>query len=182
MGKRTNIDFSNHTITITKAPGLLIHNFGVPGSSLNRIRYINTTGIMAVTGDFGNWIFCREFHPSEEGGVSDQYWCEKLKIASTQKYEDYDPDLTEAEIKRHLAEEDLSDKERVYLAECLQYTEDEHTYIDFAYHHAVGGYEDGEYIPFKKRINSWLLYIFDGFDEICARLKTEKDRATIHQG
>ena len=40
--------------------------------------------LCVVTGDVGNWMFCREFHPSSKGHVSDYYWVEKLQMSSSQ--------------------------------------------------------------------------------------------------
>lgn len=174
MEKRTDIDFNKHALTVTKAPGYMVHDFGVPGSSCNRIKYINTCGILAVTGDFGNWIFNREFHPSDDGYVSDSYWCEKLKIASTQDGYEYDEDGTHKRLLAELREEeDLTEEEKEYLEECLRLTDCEFDYDYHAYQENVGRYEDGEYVVKVRRVKIWLQYIFDGFDEICRRLKEE---------
>lgn len=177
MNKRTDIDFSKHTLTVTKAPGCMVHDFGRPGSSYNRVKFINIAGIMAVTGDFGNWIFCREFHPSADGRVSDEYWCEKLRIASTQTSHEYDEDGTHKKILHELAtEEDLTPEEKEYLEECARLTDSEFGYDAFAYQENVGRYEDGEYVPKVIRVKPWLQIIFDGFEEICHRMK-EKEPA-----
>jgi hypothetical protein len=188
-GKRTGIDFSKHEVRVTHFDGLLVHHIKKPGSIHNNIRYINTNGIMAVTGDFGNWIFCREFHPSQEGGVSDGYWKEKLGIASTQKASDYSAGLTKKSIEGAInggMEEYGYKGEKLkevkeYLTACLDHVDDEHEYIAFAYHRCPG-YMDAEEIPFEKETKPWLLAVFDGFDEICRRLKngelTEPKKAT----
>jgi hypothetical protein len=72
VGSRTNFDFSEHELIITKSDGLLVHTLKHKDyNKMYRFDFINTNGIMAVTGDYGNWMFCREFHPSPDGGVSD---------------------------------------------------------------------------------------------------------------
>lgn len=181
MKKRTDIDFSKHTLTVTKAPGYMVYDFGKPGSSCNRIKFINTSGIMAVTGDFGNWIFCREFHPSEDGRVSDQYWCEKLKIASVQEPYEYDEDGTHKRLLTELKEEEeLTEEEKEYLEECLRLTDMEFDYDAYAYRQGVGRYEDSESIIKVRRVKIWLQYIFDGFDEICSRLKEQSANQLPH--
>lgn len=177
-GKRTGIDFSNHEVIITQMDGLLVHYLKKPGTICDSIRFINTHGILAVNGDYGNWIFCREFHPSQEGGVSDGYWKEKLGIASTQKASDYSPEKTRKSINEAInggMEEygykgDKLKEVKDYLTECLDYVDDEYEYIAFAYHRCPG-YMDAEEIPFEKETKPWLLAVFDGFDEICRRLK-----------
>lgn len=173
MSKRTNIDFSKHELTEIRQPGLLIHDLKIPDMFLNRVQFINTRGIMAVTGDFGNWIFDREFHPSAEGNVDDPgYWCQKLKMASTQVPGGYSAGETEKEIRRlRTEEEDLSEAEREYLNGCLIHVMDELDYTYYAYRENVGRFEDGECVPFQKERNPWLETIFDAFEEICGRIK-----------
>lgn len=177
-GKRTDIDFSKHEVLVTEVEGLLVHYLKQPGTITNCIKFINTNGIMAVIGDFGNWIFCREFHPSKEGGVSDGYWKEKLGIASTQKASDYSPRQTEIRIKEAInggMEEygykgDKLKQVKEFLTECLRYVDTEWEYVAYAYHNSPG-FLDAEEIPFEKETKPWLLAVFDGFDEICRRMK-----------
>jgi hypothetical protein len=180
MTKRTTIDFSKHEVIITKSEGLLVHDLKLPHSFINSIKFINTQGILAITGDFGNWIFCREFHPSADGYVSAGYWCEKLRIASIQKSHNFSVDETEIEIKRLLAEEeDLSEKEVDYLNGCLNNVDDwEIGYRNYAFTENAGRFEDGEYVPYEEELNIWLAYIFDGFEEICKRMKNDETSST----
>jgi len=172
MRKRIpNVDFSRHVLTEKRFEGVLIHKFGVPGSSIYMIKFINTEGILAVTGDVGNWVFCREFHPSAEGQVSDQYWCEKLKIASKQSPYEFDSDATQKEIDRLIKEEeDLTPEELEYLRN-LDPSEGEFDYTHHAYRDNVGRFNDGEYVPLVKSLNVQLAIVFDAFDEICKRMK-----------
>lgn len=106
--QRTDTDFSEHEITESHSDNAKIWKFKKPGTRVFSITFINSNGIMAVTGDAGNWIFCREFHPGGEG-VSDGYWCEKLEISSKQKSEVFSPSETKEaikeEIKRYLIED-----------------------------------------------------------------------------
>jgi len=102
LKKRTALDFSKHEIIVVKENGLLIHHLKIPKQWTNNIKFINTNNILAVTGDFGNWIFCREFHPSKDGYVSDGYWHEKLNIASTQDGKEIDWPALQKEIKTTL--------------------------------------------------------------------------------
>ena len=118
-GKRTGLDFSKHELLCTKSDELTIHHLKKPNTYYDSIKYINTQGIMAVTGDYGNWIFCREFHPSADDYVSSGYWCEKLSIASCQVYKEYDPEETEKEIKRRL-------KSKVYEDYCSEKNKEEY--------------------------------------------------------
>lgn len=191
-GKRTDIDFSEHIIIETKQEGFSVHDFRIPDTSSERILFINTNGIMAITGDFGNYIFCREFHPSPKDFVSDFYWCEKLQINSLQEYADYSPSDTEEELKIRLKEyieeqkiedenfheeEDFYDEQNEtikYYKECIEKVHNEHEYIAFAYHERPDNI-DCEDVVFRKEIKHRLKIIFDAFDEICRRLKEEEN-------
>jgi hypothetical protein len=183
-GKRTSIDFSNHEhrIEIFKSgeKEIRVDHFQVGNSSTNYIQFINTDRVMTVTGDFGNWIFCRPFHPSPKGGVSEQYWIEKLRISSSQELARYDADETEKEIKEliknGLEEYGYKDDElkeiKDWFKELLQEVDDELNYTYKAFReYGRPNFIDGEQIPLCKKVNQWLLIIFDAFDEICRRLE-----------
>ncbi len=181
-GKRTDIDFSEHIVIETKQDNLLIYDFRIPETQMNRIIFINTNGILAVTGDFGNWIFCREFHTSSDGYVSDYYWCEKLSISSVQEYSDYSPKDTEERLREKLKEyiEDQKEKDEnfkkdditKYYTECIENVDNELDYTHFAYREYPHGF-DLEDAVFCKEIKYRLKIIFDAFDEMCRRLKEE---------
>lgn len=202
LKKRTDIDFSKHELIIKESEDLKIHILKIPGTVMNMIKFINVDGVMAVTGDFGNWIFCREFHPTANGYVSDGYWLEKLRISSSQQPSKYDSertaeairerakelniewaelkkeyenkeDHTEAEWNRYLKEETRYEETLEYLEECLSNVDDE---LDYTYHayRNMPSYYDYEYVIFEKTVDVWLTIIFDGFDEICSRLKNNQ--------
>ena len=179
MKKRTDIDFSKHKLFITQQDGLLVHDLKIPSTVCYRVKFINTNGILAVTGDFGNWIFCNEFHPGPDEHVSDNYWIGKLKVSSTQVADEFDSDATRELIMERI--KDLkSDPDsyhnpveimEYYKNECLQYVDcQEWEYVK----HAFGDefiHVEVEDVPFEKRIKHRLLLIFDAFDEICHHLK-----------
>lgn len=169
-GKRTGLDFEKHELRITEQDDLLVHYLRKPNTVCDSIKFINTNGIMAVTGDYGNWIFCREFRPGPRAGVSDGYWKEKLHISSCQEPEKYDPDKTKDEILRRMTEEDCPSEYMDYYKKILHYVEDGK--IDYMYHafNDTPSGMDYEYIPYVKTVDHWLLCVFDGFDEICRRL------------
>ena len=181
--KRTNIDWSKHEVIVTEQEELLVHDFKIPNSSTHRVRFINTNGILAVNGDFGNWIFCREFHPSAEGAVSDGYWIEKLRNSSCQEPSKYDGEITTQRLKEAIADIDgeLEDnpqdayylKKKEYYENLLQYTDDYYEYIQEARDYPDG--MDSEDIIVGKELNPWLVYVFDAFDEICLRLKNQNE-------
>ena len=179
MKNRTGIDFSKHEVLITRQEGLLIHHLKKPDTVINNIKFINTNGILAVTGDFGNWIFCREFHPTADGGVSDYYWLEKLHILSSQKGEEYSSEETEKELKRGIRSglrdygykgDELKQAKEFY-KECITHVDEEWDYIAFAHGYDKPDFIDHEQIPMVEITKQWLRIIFDGFDEICNRMK-----------
>lgn len=173
-GKRTkHLDFKDHVLTITKSEGLLVYTLAVPNSSIDSIKYINTNGIMAVTGDYSNWIFCREFHPGPDQYATDSYWKQKLKNSSCQEPAKYDGERTHMAIQELLSEDDdLSAEDKEDLKELMKYTDDEFEYTYQAFRESgLSKRWDLENIPFVKTVDYHFLAILDGFDEICRRLK-----------
>ena len=177
-GKRTGLDFSKHEVFVSQQKGVLIHHIKKPGTIHDNIKFINTNGIMAVTGDYGNWIFCREFHPSIDGFVESGYWKEKLGIASTQQSSDYDSDGTRERLQEELdggLEEygyigPKLQQMKEYIEGCLQNVDDELDYLNFA-HRELPWFCDHEQVIVVKITKPWLQCVFDGFDEICRRMK-----------
>ena len=186
IGIRTGIDFSKHELNVYEnktddKTRILVHHLELPNSVMNNIRFVNTNGIMFVTGDFGNWMFCREFHPSAEGHVSDGYWHEKLGVLSSQEGREFDSEGTKEEIERGLSsglveygyEGDRLEQMKEYYDGLLNYVEcSEWEYEAYAYNN-FPSFEDTECVPNVKKTKNWLAIIFDGFDEICSRLKEE---------
>jgi hypothetical protein len=184
MKKRTDFDFSNHThrveiFTSTKGNEIRVDHFQVGNKKRGYIKFVNDDNGLSVFGDFGNWIFCRPFHPMVNDFVSDGYWLEKLRAYSSQVYSEYDGKATAKEIQLlidgGLEEYGYKDEEletiKEWYTDLLTYTDDE---IEYTYH-AYRDYGkpcnvDYENIPFCKKINPQLEIIFDAFDEICKRM------------
>ena len=168
---RTDMDWSGHELIITDTEGLLTHYLKKPGTLMDAVMFINTNGVLVVTGDYSNWMFDREFHPSKGGFVQDTYWAEKLKQSSTQVPYEFDPEGTADTIIELLQGEDITESEREYLEECLSLSDSsKFDYERIAYRENVGRYQDYERIPYEDRIVRHLLVVFDAFEEICKRL------------
>lgn len=170
--RRTPIVFKEHQVTKTEYPGVLIHRLAKPSTVINSVTFINTRGILAVTGDFGNWIFCREFHPSADEYVSDYYWCKKLCICSTQECYEYDAEATRKEIENRMAdtEEPISHEVRSYYKNLLDCYVDENKEIYLAEAHTnMPNNFDHEDVPYCYMTKFWLKAVFDAFEEICER-------------
>lgn len=185
MSNRTGVDFSKHDLNIIKSTTYSIYDLKHPEHVMMwRVKFINIDGVLVVTGDYGNWIFCREFHPTSDGFVSDYYWCEKLQINSEQKPYEFDSENTEKELKEGI-EKGLKDygyegerleKMKEYYQDCLNYVyNSEFEYTSFAYNNMLS-WMDSEDVPFVKSIKIHLKYVFDAFDEICIRMKNKKEK------
>jgi len=180
MNRRTEFDFSRHEVKVTKLEGVLIHEFKRPDSYNGSLIFINTCGIMSVTGDFGNWVFCREFHPSatNEHGVSAGYWDEKLEIASQQKSKKYDSEETTKlinEFKNSFLESygrEMNEEEIDWVEELENNVDDEFQYTYVAYRENPSSI-DYESVPFGTKRHFWLDAVYDGFDECCKALSRE---------
>lgn len=182
--KRTDYNFSEHELIIEEKDGYLKHTLKHPEySKMYLIEFLNIQDKLIVSGDYGNWMFCREFHPSEEGGVSDGYWLEKLRMNSTQEPYHYNSEETAELIKeklKDLDEEydngDIDEKEynqykEYYVEECLYYVDDEIEYLYNAFRGDKPSNLDYEDVPYVRTVKPQLNIVFDAFDEICKRLK-----------
>ena len=182
-GKRTGIDFKNHELLTAKQDGLLIHELKKPDTLQGRIRFTNVEDALIVLGDYGHWMFCRQFHPSPDGHVDDYYWIEKLETYSTQKGREYDNDATAKELEKGInggLEEygyagDELDSMIYYYEQCIMHSETEWEYVAFAHGDDKPYFVDHSDVPFVQRIKQWLLVVFDGFDEVCRRLKDNEE-------
>lgn len=180
-GKRTGIDFSEHELFVKQNQDVLIHYLKKPNTYYDCIKYINCHGLLVVTGDYSNWMFCREFHPSEKDGVSDSYWHEKLRISSTQVATEFDSEATKQALQEKLDEykeekgEDAREDVIEYYNECIEKA-DEHEldYTYFAYREQPNGYDYDDVILIKD-YKYHLKVVFDGFDEICRRIKENEE-------
>lgn len=175
--RRTLIDFSKHQLIVTEHPNIHIFDLRLDDREyFHRVTFINAHGILAVKGDFGNWIFCREFHPDADGYVSDGYWDEKLTIGSVQKPNLYDTEITLELIKEF--EESFQDsydremtEEELDWVETLKYnSDDEVSYTHTAYRDKPS-YIDYEDVPYGEVRHRWLPVIYDAFEEMCKRYK-----------
>lgn len=183
--KRTVVDFSrhNHRIELYNCGDkqIRIDHLQVGDSRAGYIQFINTSEVLTVTGDFGNWVFCRPFIPKAGNCVDDSYWIEKLKISSEQKLRDIDLQKTSKEIQELINgglenygyEGEELEQAKEWFKELLDNCEDELDYLSFAYrNYEKPIFIDDEMIPCVYKIPIWLEIIFDAYDEICDRLKT----------
>jgi len=169
----TSIDWSKHELHVTKNENVLIHDLKKPGSCVDRVVFINSMGVCCVTGDYGNWIFCREFHPSKEGWVSRSYWSEKLKISSTQSSGKFDTSFAIECIDEHLKNysDDMSENDKNWWNELKENTDNEIEYNSFARDYPSD--VEAEDIPFGLKRTYWLSAVYDSFNEICNRIQKE---------
>ncbi len=187
-GKRTGLDFSGHDVYELRRGDSITYTIKIPNrEKFHRINFINIDGVMVVTGDFGNWMFNREFHPGVDNFVSSGYWHEKLRYASTQDGKDFDHQATEEDIKEGIngglekygySGEEL-EKLKEYYRELLYYIEfSEEEYRHYAYNEMPGFY-DSEGIPYRMKTKVWLESVFDAFDEMCERKRNLFSFTTI---
>ena len=161
--KRTTVDFSNHDLKTIMDPSTKIWILQKGKSFTHKVTFINTQNIMSVTGDFGNWIFNREFHPSKDNYVSEHYWCEKLSILSEQQYKEFDSDYTIELLDERIKEledypyanETDQQKAILHFKLCKEYVDDEIDYIQEARNYP--NFMDSESaIIIGKKIKYWL--------------------------
>lgn len=187
--KRTDVDFSKHILSETHYTNPITgHNLDVwelkmPNTMWYRVIFINSCNTLTIDGDYGRFSFCREFHPSSDGGVSDGYWFEKMRHDNCLTYNEYDGEATrkelEALIDGGLADEwgwegGALEKGVRDLEELLYYVDDE---VEYKYHAFRGGLDiDYEDIPYCKEKNVQLDIYFDAFDYICQKMKEDENK------
>ena len=98
-----------------------------------------------------------------------------MQILSTQEPNEFDEEDTINEIKELMAEEeDLKEEEKEYVDGCLNAVGDgQFDYEYFAHRENCGRFQDHESVPHRMKTKYWLLTVFDGFDEICRRMKED---------
>ncbi len=185
MSKRTDMDFSKHILYETHyinpitGHNLDVWELKVPNTMWYRVIFINSCNTLTIDGDYGRFSFCREFHPSANGSVSDGYWLEKMRRDNDMIYDEYDSEATEKEIKELIEsgleeygyEGDDLEKRQRQLTDLLYYVEDK---IEYMYHAFRGDIDlDYEMIPYCKQRNVQLDICFDAFDYICQKIKEE---------
>ncbi len=186
--KRTNWDFSQNILTITEYKNNTVYDFKRPDSIVGRVKITNIEGICLITGDFGRWSFCREFHPLNNATVSEEYWLEKLNQNSTQQPTEWNPnDNKQAlyelinELKQEFHDEyqkydhnhnkfkEELDDHIEFINDLIGYTEDEIEFISFAKEHHPNNF-DTERIPEYRSIKHQLNIVFDAFEQMAKQL------------
>lgn len=184
MNKRTNTNFEKHKhrIQIFKCEEeeIRVDHFQIEKSGCQYIKFINTSDSLTVTGDYGNWIFCRPFIPFPGSTVSEMYWIEKLQMYSIQSFTEYDWDAINKEID-DLIDHRLEDigyegkdieELKEWFRELREETDDEIAYLNKAFRdYYAPSCLDLEYIPTFKVMPIQLKIIFDAYEEISERMK-----------
>ena len=103
------MDFSKHLYSFeefsTKQFGKgRVDRLYVNDSDFNSVLFVNFKGILTVSGDFGNWVFDREFIPSEKNQYCIPYMNEKLRKSSEQSAGEFDSEATVASLKKRVTE------------------------------------------------------------------------------
>lgn len=102
---RTNIDWSKHELVVENdGKHTQRTSLAVPDSCMLAVHFINTYGVLMVTGDFGYWHFCRTFNPATDFFVGDSYFCEKAQISSRQTTHVYSSEDTRKAIDERITD------------------------------------------------------------------------------
>jgi hypothetical protein len=176
---RTNVDFSQHKLITEFSNNFKMWKLKKPNTVVASISFVNTQGVCLVTGDFGNFVFCREYHPNVGGYVSDHYWCEKYRIATEHQTHEWDYEATRQALQSGIdgeleeygyIENQLTEMQSYYrtLLQCTDLSEQE--YLNYAYQKYIPNFITSEDVPFCEKIKYRFLIVFDAFEEICNRL------------
>ncbi|WP_044213509.1 hypothetical protein [Flammeovirga sp. OC4] len=184
MEDKPKYDFSLHTHTVdiftnSKGEEIRIDTFQEEDYRMGLVKFKNDENGLTVTGDFGVWVFERNFIPCKGFKINKMYWSEKLIATSIREYCEYDPIQTceaiEAIINNDLEDwgyegEELENQKEFY-EDLLNYVDDEIEYKYHAYRSLFPFDVDHDGIPYFKKGSVKLDVIFDAFEEICRRMK-----------
>lgn len=172
----TTIDWSKHSLIISKSNGMSIYTFKNPETNIYKVVWMVGNGITVVTGDFGNWIFDAEFSPNGKKEANVSYMNGYLKHNSTQEYRVWDEDEILDSINEFV-EDFYSNNDREMNEEELDWVEslknsrcDEIDYMFTAYRETPDTIKVG-YVPFSKKLHPYLNSIYDAFNQMCLLVK-----------
>ncbi|MBU0630970.1 MAG: hypothetical protein KKC80_08710 [Candidatus Margulisbacteria bacterium] len=176
---RTGFNFEEHELEINNLGECIIYKFAKPDLFCHSVTFINIAGHLVVTGDWGHYVFKREFRPDAEGYVSDDYWCSKLNHYNEKHWGEYSSEETYQLLQELIADyktdndikdEDEDDDEYIFAAKDLQrYTYSEYAYLNQLENEDLEPLYHEDIMPCYS-IKKKLLYIFDAFEAICERL------------
>ena len=179
---RTINNWGKHELLIEENELVTIHHLKMPGTETRAVKFINTQGLTVVTGDYGNWVFCRSFLPKKNQRIDDQFWLKELELLSTQKGNVFSTEKTEKGIK-YLLEEGLKEygyedneleEATHYCKLLLEHVDSRGEDYQFLAHNRCPSFFDFRLIPYEEETHYWLKAIFDAFEEICKRLDDKK--------
>lgn len=180
---RTNTDFSKHVIGHLKTAEIEQFYFHKPGTRIESVCFtiLNTdqAANLVVTGDFGNWIFCRRFHPDTDAKVSEGYWCEKLRMYSNQHSHVFCGETAQNQIREMMADPDaeITAEEWDWLSRLNEAAEEG----EWQYHATAMEYPDtfeAENIPRGLRLDYSLEAVFDAWEAMANMLKNTNKEET----
>lgn len=153
-----------------------MYTFADPETNNLAIKIINIEGLCVITGDLGNWIFDRCFHPIAGESVNVPYWLKKLRQNSTQQPCDFDTKETIRQIDEKVKEIEETEHrlqldKLLYYNDCKMESDNEVTYMAAAIN--IPECMNNEDIVVGKILNPQLACIFDAFNEMCNRMKPE---------
>ena len=170
MSKRTNVDFSEHELHVKQYDTISIYHLKKPNTNSCNVKFIVGEGITTVTGDFGNWVFSREFHPLKNEKVSGSYWDEKLEIHSIQKALIFDTDETLKEIENYRKSlEEIDEETEEWLDRLDNSVFDELEYKNVAFREKPS-HIDYEQVPYGEIRHYSLNAVYDAFEYICSKI------------
>lgn len=168
------MNFEKHKLTVEEFGPITVYTFKRPDTINLMTKWIVGLGVTTVTGDLGNWVFCREFHPSKGEKVSRGYWDKKLEMYSVQKAMEFDSYDTLKAIEEF--EKDFEDSYGEMTGEVEEWLDrlqdkvfDKIEYEQVAYRDKPSfiEYED---VPYGEIRHAQLDLVYNSFDEMCDRV------------
>lgn len=169
------MNWTNFELTVERHGDIVVYTF----KQLDTINYqtvwIVGKGVTTVTGDLGNWVFCKEFHPCKNQVVSRGYLDEKLEIYSVQESKVFDTEATLKAIQQFKDDfEDnygeMNEEDEEWIEQLDNHVFDKIEYEEVAFRQKPG-YIDYEDVPYGRIRQPRLELVYDAFEEMCKQVK-----------
>lgn len=168
--------FENHIFSIEECGKFTIYKLKHPEySMMYKVEFIVGNNLTVVTGDYGNWVFCREFHPKTGEISSYNYLDEKLEINSVQKSTEFSTEETIKQLKHFVDNftnnygREMNEEEREWVDLLDSSVFDEIEYTNTAFREKPNSIDYDE-VPFGTRRLRRLEIVYNALDVMCEKI------------
>jgi hypothetical protein len=189
MKKRTQIDWSDYELIIKDEDSYKVHWLKNPNSMGSNVKFIQVEDILLVTGVFGRWSFAQKFNPEKIDKVSDSFWCNRIRLGSSQVSHLFDKKVAQMAIAEKIDElldygikdddgeisfnDDDKELEYSFWIGAIDCCDNEFDFTKYFYENKPMHIDD-DFLSNCGKQNPQLDAIFDAFEEVSRRIALAK--------